>query len=147
MVDTVVEQFFFAKSFWGFPLWPLWLGGGGSAAAENTARGESVLLAAARFRCLRERVGTTYTRFCPLGDVESIGATSWPLTEPAPRRRALAMATRGKFRFHGGCLPAGSRGAQGAPSPRGVPPKLRGEPTQMTQKRGQMAQKCVLGPF
>ena len=35
------------------------LAGGRSRRAENTARGESVLLAAARFRCLGERVGTT----------------------------------------------------------------------------------------
>ena len=47
----------------------------------------------------------------------------------------------------GGCLPARSRGAQGAPSPRGRPPKVRGEPAKMPPKRAQIAQKCVLGPF
>ena len=73
------------------------LGGGSFRRAEKTARVESVLLAAARFRCLSERVGTTYTRFCPLGDVESIGATIWPLTEPVPMRRALAMATQEEY--------------------------------------------------
>ena len=50
-------NFFFAKSFWGFPLWPIWLGGGCSLGVENTARGESVLLAAARFRCLSAFLG------------------------------------------------------------------------------------------
>ena len=70
--------------------WPFWslqhsgpgLGGGSSPRAENTARAESVLLAAARVRCRRERVGTIYTRFNPLDDVESIGATLWPLRGP-----------------------------------------------------------------
>ena len=93
--------------FWHFwpsqpYVWWLWLGGGCSLRAENTARAESVLLAAARFRCLRERVGTTCTRFYPLDAVESIGATLSPLREACARRRALAMATQDEWWFQGG---------------------------------------------
>ena len=97
------------------------LAGGSSRRAENTARGESVLLAAARFRCLGERVGTTYTRFHLPDDVESIGATIWPLREPAPRRQVLAMATQDKYGFQGGA-------SQPDPGERRVPPARGGGP-------------------
>ena len=115
------DFFFLLSLFEGFPLWPLWLGGGCSLGAENTARVESVLLAAARFRCLRERVGTTYTRFHLPDDVESIGVTIWPLREPAPRRQVLAMATQGKCGFQGGA-------SRPDPGERGVPPARGGYP-------------------
>ena len=122
------------------------LGGGSFRRAEKTARVEPVLLAAARFRCLSERVGTTYTRFMLLDDVESIGAAIWPRREPAPRRQALAMATQDKCGFQGGASQP-DPGERRVPPARGVPPKVRGEPAKMPQKRTQMAQKCVLGPF
>ena len=72
-------------------------------------------------RCLRERVGTTYTRFHLPDDVESIGATIWPLREPAPRRRALAMATQDKCGFQGGASQP-DLGERRVPQPEGGPP-------------------------
>ena len=138
--------FVFAKSFWGFPLWPLWLGGGCSAAAENTARVKSVLLAAARFRCLRERVGTTYTRFHLPDDVESIGATSWPLREPAPRRQVLAMATQDKYGFQGGASQP-DLGERRVPPARGGTPQSEGGTGPNATKTSPNGPKMRFGPF
>ena len=132
--------------FGGFTLWPLWLGGGCSLGAENTARVESVLLAAARFRCLGERVGTTYPFYAP-GRCRIHWSNNVATQRAGPQAPGLGDGHTRQMWVPGGCLPARSRGAQGAPSPRWRPPKVRGEPAQITQKRAQMAQKWVLGPF
>ena len=120
---------------------------GGSLGAENTARGESVLLAAARFRCLGERVSTTYTRFHLLDDVESIGATSWPLREPAPRRRALAMATQDKYGFQGGDSQPDPGERRVRPAPGGDPPKCGGNRPKCPQNEPKWPKNAFWGHF
>ena len=118
------------------------LGGCCSRRAENAARGDSVLLAAARFRCLSERVGTTYPRFYPLDDVESIGATIWPLREPAPRRQVLAMATQDKYGFQGG---ASRPDPGGDTQPEGETPQSEGGGGQNAPKTGPNSPKMRFG--
>ena len=50
----------------------------------------------------------------------------WPLSEPAPRRQALAMATQGKCGFQGGA-------SRPDPGERGVPPARGGGGTPQSE--------------
>ena len=99
------------------------LGGACSLRAEKTAQAESVLLVAARFRCLRELVGTTCTRFYPPDAVESIGATLRPPRGASTQRRAWAMATNDEYAFQEGASQPDPGGTQARPPRGGDTPK------------------------